>query len=90
VPPESLGRLLGAIGLLHALSRVIAPILFNGLYMATVDTFPQAFFVLMFALFVVVLVATLLVRPHGKSSYDPQSVFLIVLLTAHVTISLFT
>lgn len=71
VPPESLGRLLGAIGLLHALSRVIAPILFNGLYMATVDTFPQAFFVLMFALYVVVLVATLLIRPHGKSKYDP-------------------
>lgn len=68
VPSERLGRLLGAIGLLHALSRVLAPILFNGVYAATVDSYPQAFFVLLVVLFVAVLTATLLIRPHGKSS----------------------
>lgn len=66
VSSESLGELLGAIGLLHALARVIAPILFNGLYAATVDTFPQAFFVLLSSLFLLVLVASFMIKPHSK------------------------
>lgn len=70
VPSERLGRLLGAIGLLHALARVISPILFNGLYAATVDSFPQAFFVLLAVLFIGVLVASLLIKPHGKSGCE--------------------
>jgi hypothetical protein len=67
VPPERVGQLLGAIGQLHALSRVFAPILFNGLYSATVKKFPQAFFVLLSGLFGLVLLASFLVRPHGES-----------------------
>lgn len=67
VPPERVGQLLGAIGQLHALSRVIAPLLFNGLYAATVSTFPQAFFVLLAAMFVVISVASFMIRPGGKS-----------------------
>jgi hypothetical protein len=63
VPPERVGQLLGAIGQLHALSRVFAPVLFNGLYAATVSTFPQAFFVLLAVLFAVILVASFLIRP---------------------------
>lgn len=68
VPPERVGQLLGAIGQLHALSRVFAPLLFNGLYAATVKRFPQAFFVLLSVLFLFVLLASFLIRPHGESS----------------------
>lgn len=66
VPAESVGGLLGAIGLLHALSRVFGPIVFNGLYASTVKTFPQAFFVLLAGIFVAALVASFLVKPHCK------------------------
>jgi MFS family permease len=66
VPPEMVGELLGAIGQLHALSRVFAPLVFNGLYAATVKVFPQAFFVLLSGLFLVVLLASFLIRPRGK------------------------
>jgi MFS family permease len=67
VPSEMVGQLLGAIGLLHALARVLAPMAFNGLYYVTVATFPQAIFVLLVSLFVVALLASFFVRPHGKS-----------------------
>lgn len=76
VPPERVGQLLGAIGQLHALSRVFAPILFNGLYSATVKKFPQAFFVLLSTLFGLVLLASLLVRPHGESCVYHGSCFM--------------
>ncbi|KAI1209926.1 MFS general substrate transporter [Annulohypoxylon truncatum] len=64
VPAERVGSLLGAIGLLHALGRVFAPALFNGLYAGTVETFPQAFFVLLASLFGLVVFASFFVRPH--------------------------
>ena len=65
VPIEKVGELLGAVGLLHALARVLAPILFNGLYAATVDRYPQAFFLLLAGFFAISLVASFFVRPHG-------------------------
>lgn len=65
VPAERVGSLLGAIGLLHALSRIVAPVVLNGLYAATVKTFPQAVFVVITGLFAVVLVLSAMVRPHG-------------------------
>ncbi|CAK7220951.1 hypothetical protein SCUCBS95973_004331 [Sporothrix curviconia] len=46
VPPDRVGQLLGAIGLLHSVSRIFAPLIFNGLYAATVGSYPQAIFVL--------------------------------------------
>lgn len=64
VPAERVGSLLGALGLLHALGRVLAPMLFNGIYAATVDTFPQAFFVMLVSLFGLALIGSLFVRPH--------------------------
>lgn len=67
VPSEQVGQLLGAIGLLHALSRVLAPIALNGLYYGTVDTFPQAIFVMLASLFGCALLGSTLVRPHGES-----------------------
>ncbi|KAI2468939.1 MFS general substrate transporter [Annulohypoxylon bovei var. microspora] len=64
VPAERVGSLLGAIGLLHALGRIFAPALFNGLYAGTIETFPQAFFVLLASLFGLVVLGSFFVRPH--------------------------
>ncbi|KXX79201.1 Proton-coupled folate transporter [Madurella mycetomatis] len=72
VPAERVGQLLGAIGLLHSLARIFAPILFNGLYAATVGTFPQAFFVLLAALFGLALASAFFVSPHGKLDVCPR------------------
>lgn len=73
VPAERVGSLLGAIGLLHALSRIVGPVVLNGLYAATVKTFPQAVFVVIAGLFAVVFVLSIMIRPHGMSL---SSVFL--------------
>ncbi|KAI1474037.1 MFS general substrate transporter [Daldinia eschscholtzii] len=64
VPAHRVGSLLGAIGLLHALGRVVAPALFNGVYAGTVETFPQAFFVLLASLFGLAILGSFFVRPH--------------------------
>ncbi|KAI8623877.1 MFS general substrate transporter [Xylariaceae sp. FL1651] len=64
IPAERVGSMLGAMGLLHALSRVFAPIIFDGIYAGTVETFPQTFVVVLAALFGLSLIASLFVRPH--------------------------
>lgn len=74
VPSERVGQLLGAVGMLHALARVLGPVLFNGLYAATVATFPQAIFVLLAAIFGVALTSAFLVRPHGRFSSGHSSI----------------
>lgn len=66
VPPQRVGQMLGAIGLLHALARIAAPIVFNQLYAATVESFPQAFFVLLAGLFGLAFLASFFVTPHGR------------------------
>ncbi|CAK7202434.1 hypothetical protein SEUCBS139899_005157 [Sporothrix eucalyptigena] len=63
VPPDRVGQLLGAIGLLHSLSRVFAPMIFNGLYAATVGSYPQAVFVLITGVFSFVFLLSFLIRP---------------------------
>jgi MFS family permease len=63
VPAHRVGALLGAIGLLHGAGRVFAPMIFNGLYAATVETFPQAFFVLLASLFGLACLGSLFIRP---------------------------
>ncbi|KAH8680974.1 major facilitator superfamily domain-containing protein [Xylariales sp. PMI_506] len=73
-PPERVGALLGAIGLLHALGRVFAPMLFNGIYAFTVEVFPQAFFVVLASLFAMALIGSFFVRPHlylKEDGYEP-------------------
>ncbi|KAK4251507.1 major facilitator superfamily domain-containing protein [Corynascus novoguineensis] len=72
VPPERVGQMLGAIGLLHSLARIVAPIIFNQLYAATVETFPQAFFVLLVALFAMALGASFLLKPHVFMTSDDE------------------
>ncbi|SPQ23588.1 af843f2c-b21c-4fb6-977d-4ee08a5b32c8 [Thermothielavioides terrestris] len=64
VPAERVGQMLGAIGLLHSLARILAPIIFNELYAATVESFPQAFFVLLSALLALTVVASFFLTPH--------------------------
>lgn len=66
VPADQVGQLLGAIGVLHALSRVLGPIAFNTLYYSTVGVFDQAIFVLLASLFGLALLASFVVRPGGK------------------------
>ena len=45
VPPDRVGQMLGAMGLLHALARVVAPTVFNAIYSVTVGKFTQTVFV---------------------------------------------
>lgn len=65
VPPERVGQLLGAIGMVHSLARIASPIVFNQLYAATIESFPQAFFILLASLFALALAASFLLEPHG-------------------------
>ncbi|KAG5951431.1 hypothetical protein E4U53_003107 [Claviceps sorghi] len=64
VPPDRVGRVFGAIGMMHALVRVIAPVIFNGIYAATVATYPRAIFVALVGLFSFALLCSFLVTPH--------------------------
>ncbi|KAM7206831.1 Major facilitator superfamily domain containing protein [Naviculisporaceae sp. PSN 640] len=75
VPSERVGQLLGAIGLMHAMARIVCPIIFNGLYAATVKIYPQAFFVLLAGVFAVCMLASALIRPHVymKESYEANA-----------------
>lgn len=70
VPAQNVGAVLGAIGLLHGAGRVFAPMLFNGLYAATVETFPQAFFVLLASLFGLAVIGSFFVR-RGRMLHFP-------------------
>ena len=67
VPADRTGQLLGAMGLLHALARVVAPTVFNRIYAVTVVRgFPQAVFVCLAATFGVAFVLSWFIRPHGR------------------------
>ncbi|KAK0620364.1 major facilitator superfamily domain-containing protein [Immersiella caudata] len=70
VPADRVGQLLGGIGLLHSLARVFSPVVFNGIFAATVKTFPQAFFVLLAGVFAICLALSFLVRPHVYMEED--------------------
>ena len=66
VPAEHVGSMLGAMGLLHAVSRVVAPVLFDGIYAGTIESFPQTFVVVLASLFGFSIFASLFVRPYCK------------------------
>lgn len=65
VPPDSVGQLLGATGLLHAFARVLGPTIFNGIYSATVSKYRQTVFVCLTVTFGMAFVCSWFVRPHG-------------------------
>ena len=71
VPPDRTGQLLGAVGLLHALARVVAPTIFNLIYALTVGKFTQTVFVCLAATFGVAFVLSWFIRPHGKRDLSP-------------------
>ncbi|KAL9601570.1 MAG: hypothetical protein Q9219_002404 [cf. Caloplaca sp. 3 TL-2023] len=66
VPPEQTGAVLGAAGLLHALARVVGPLIFNSIYSATVGKFAQTVFVCLSSTFFIAFVLSWFIRPHGK------------------------
>lgn len=65
VPQERTGQILGAMGLLHALARLVAPTIFNLIYSLTVATAPQTVFVCLAATFGVAFLLSWFIRPHG-------------------------
>ena len=67
VPPDRTGQLLGAMGLLHALARVVAPTVFSNIYFYTVGKFNQTVFVCLAATFGVAFVMSWFIKPHGIS-----------------------
>lgn len=72
VPPDRTGQVLGALGLLHALARVISPTIFNIIYSLTVGKFTPAVFVCLGSLFVVVFVMSWFLKPGGELPDRPS------------------
>lgn len=65
VPPERTGQLLGAMGLLHALARVVSPVIFSLIYSVTVGKFTQTVFVCLAATWGLAFVLSWFLTPHG-------------------------
>lgn len=65
VPQDRTGEVLGAMGLLHALARVVAPTIFNLIYSLTVATMPHTVFICLSAVFGAAFVLSWLIGPHG-------------------------
>ena len=68
VPPDRTGQVLGAMGLLHALARVVGPTIFNLIYSETVGKFTQTVFVCLAATFGLAFVLSWFIRPYGMLS----------------------
>lgn len=72
VPHDKIGQLLGATGLLHALARVVCPLIFNMIYAWTVvKDFPQAVFVVLSCCFVVAFLCSWFIRPNSMFPSTP-------------------
>ncbi|BDD58649.1 hypothetical protein MPDQ_007752 [Monascus purpureus] len=65
VPRDRTGQMLGAVGLLHALARVIAPAVFSLIYSFTVGKFTQAVFVCLVSGFCLAFLLSLSIRPNA-------------------------
>ena len=68
-PPDKTGQVLGAMGLLHASARVVAPIVFNLIYAKTVGGFTQTVFVCLAATFGLASLFSWFIRPHGELAF---------------------
>ncbi|KAL8788140.1 MAG: hypothetical protein Q9195_007447 [Heterodermia aff. obscurata] len=64
VPPDRTGQLLGALGLLHALARVVSPVVFSLIYSSTVGKFTQAVFVCLAATWGLAFFLSWFLTPH--------------------------
>jgi len=65
IPSDRTGQVLGASGLLHALSRVVAPTVFNLIYSVTVGTYAATVFICLASIFVVVFIMSWFLKPNG-------------------------
>lgn len=65
VPQDRTGEVLGAMGLLHALARVVAPTIFNLIYSRTVAAMPQTVFMCLSAVFGLAFMLSWFIKPHG-------------------------
>lgn len=86
VPQDRVGQVLGAVGMAHALARVVGPLIFNGIYALTVEPFPQAVFVTLAGLFTVAIASAFVIRPYGKfhsQLYRPKKMKLTVYFSVH-------
>ncbi len=66
VPHDKIGQLLGATGLLHALARIVCPLIFNLIYVETVGVFPQAVFVVFTGCFGFAFLFSWFIRPNSE------------------------
>jgi len=66
VRPDQVGQLLGAMGLLHAVARVVSPSIFNSIYAVTVGRYTQAVFVVLASMFGVAFVVAWFAKPGGE------------------------
>jgi MFS family permease len=74
VPADRTGQLLGAMGLLHALAKVVAPTIFSLIYTKTVEgPVPQTVFICLAATFGLALLLSLFIRPHSKLFLPPTA-----------------
>ncbi|OAX79454.1 hypothetical protein ACJ72_06229 [Emergomyces africanus] len=64
IPANRTGQLLGAMGLLHSLARVLAPTVFNLIYSVTVATVPQAVFMCLAATICLAMISSFFIKPH--------------------------
>lgn len=67
VPKSRTGELLGALGFLQAMARIVAPTVANLTYSWTVDTVPQLVFYGLAAVFGVAGLASAWARPDSTS-----------------------
>jgi uncharacterized BrkB/YihY/UPF0761 family membrane protein len=70
VAKEDVGRLLGALSLVGAISRVVSPTIFNLLYSFTVATKPQAVFYALSGAMFMAFIMSLGVKAHGAFPLD--------------------
>lgn len=66
VPENRTGQLLGAVALLHSLTRVVAPVILNLIYSATVRALPQMIFICLTAALSIALLLSFFIKSHGK------------------------
>lgn len=75
VPADRTGQILGASGLLHALARILAPLLFNSIYERTIGRFDQAVFVCLASFFGLSFILSWFVRAQREYLYIHRTYF---------------
>jgi len=66
IPHDRVGAVLGATGLLHALARVVCPLIFNLIYAKTVGRYAQAVFLVLAGCFAIAFIGSFGISAHGK------------------------